>query len=233
MKQIFFLLLVAVLVQCSSSKGEGHKANKEIMTDNPSMDGLSLLYSVSVEDIIKDHFIGWKEYYESLGVNVQFSDLDSLGERGFDNYSDKAQVDSIYLSDYAGLIFESPDSKKLLDIYGQKLSIIDSNGTRTALVDVDSEVFYFDKVEQTRNRILYGGSSVLFEEASWLSDYLLAIVGSNKVDENITELCIWLIDLNSRKLNKSCVSYMSKENTDNYLFNYKLDNLNIHLEESN
>ncbi len=98
--------------------------------------------------------------------------------------------------------FESPSSGKLLDIYsyGAKL-ISDKNGKpELSAANLDSEVAIYGKTAGKKLRLLFCGSSCGFEDAAWIDDDRLLVVGTSNEVGGKNHPMVWGIRLSTRSV---------------------------------
>jgi hypothetical protein len=86
-----------------------------------------------------------------------------------------------------------PGGKGVVDIYGYKIVLPESN---TPYFNADSEVAYY-RTDGMRERLLFMGPSGGFEEAIWVSEDYLMVVGFFE-EENGVSPKMWLIHTEKR-----------------------------------
>ena len=129
-------------------------------------------------------------------------------------------------------MFTSKDSAKILDIYSQKIALEETvSGNLQALYAVDSEIFYFDLINGTRNRVLFGGYYYNFDDAIWISNNEFLVVGNIQEDSS-NELSIWYANIDSKQLIRySQIVDRKSEMEDDYLTEIKFKGVNLYLDD--
>jgi len=91
-----------------------------------------------------------------------------------------------------------PDSSKIIDLDSYSLIIEnDSLGNLFTIGSgVDLEVAIIDTKKQRRTRVLFCGTECMPEEASWIRDDFIYILGFSK-DEDLDYATIWTYELNN------------------------------------
>ncbi|MEQ9425606.1 MAG: hypothetical protein RJQ09_14370 [Cyclobacteriaceae bacterium] len=182
-------------------------------------------------DELAEYFSGWLYYQKQTFGEFELSDFRRTTEQNFSDYSAYASPPEEYHEMIRDYLFYSPDSSKVLDIYSQRTIFEQTaDGGIEALFSVDSEIFYFDLEEGTRNRILFGGYFYTFDDAAWVSNNEILVVGD--IQDSTRQLSVWYANLGTRELKRYAQDVKPKDELINdYLTKVKLANVNLYLDD--
>ena len=192
----------------------------------------SNLKSFPFKNQLKKELNKWIQYKKNTLGEFDFSKFKKVSEQPYSEYSVKVTPSADYLNLYKNFLFTSKDSAKILDIYSQKIALEETvSGNLQALYAVDSEIFYFDLINGTRNRVLFGGYYYNFDDAIWISNNEFLVVGNIQEDSS-NELSIWYANIDSKQLIRySQIVDRKSEMEDDYLTEIKFKGVNLYLDD--
>ena len=181
---------------------------------------LLLLFSSTLyNDILTNHPIEsqninrlerWLSFY-NLKL-TDFTDTIKLKKPDIEHNKCDYQLDPNDI--YRQFYIPSPNSKYLIDLDSYSLVLEkDSNGQLVSFgSEVDTEVSLIDNLAKVRFRILFCGTEEIIQEAYWLNNDLLYILGfSRKIDTFFPIIWSYKISDNSLVVFESQKSISSKE----------------------
>lgn len=183
-----------------------------------------------INQILTAHFSNWLEFQESTYGKVH---LDSFKVESRSLWLKKVNESPSkeYLDMLNNYLTYSKDSLKFLDIYsGTVLFEKTSSGKLQGLYTLGSEVLFYDKMEGTKNYVEFEKAYFTFDDASWLSNEEIVIVGDNCYKDS-RELSIWHINLQTKMIDRYFLKYFPKQFGNEYLTNIKLKAVNIYLDD--
>ncbi len=182
-------------------------------------------------DELTEHLSGWLYYQQQTFGEFELSDFVLTTEQDFSDYSVYSTPPEEYHELIRDYLFYSSDSTKVLDIYSQRTAFEQTtNGDIEALFSVDSEIFYFDLSERTRNRILFGGYFYTFDDAAWISNNEILVVGD--IQDSTRQLSVWYANLRTKELKRYAQEVRPKDELINdYLTKVKLANVDLYLDD--
>jgi len=118
---------------------------------------------------------GWLEYYKSYSVHsdsFNFVSIDTLpGIRS-------TFVGKPWAPEISNLMIYSPDSTKVLDIYGYNFILFENElGQMEFGTDADTEVMLYFMKFNKRIRLMFVGPSVIVEDGFWLNNNEILLTG--------------------------------------------------------
>ncbi len=161
MNKTFYILLIVSVLVSSCRKKEDSADDVQVFDD-----------STQVESVINE----WLDYYEVIGIKT-----DSFVRVSTDtlpNISFELRTATLYNNDIYPLLKYSPDSTRLLDIYGYNL-ILEENelGSLHYGTEADTEVVLNDLNKKIRSRLVFVGPSVRIEDGYWKDNNSIVLVG--------------------------------------------------------
>ena len=183
-----------------------------------------------IDQILKDQFSNWLEFQESIYGKVHLDSFNveskALWQKKINESPSKEYLDMLHQ-----YLIYSKDSLKVLDIYsGTILFEKTTSGRLQGLYTLGSEVLFYDKIDGTKNYIQFEKTHFTFDDASWLSDEEIVIVGDNCYKDS-RELSVWYINLQSKMIDRYFLKYLPKQFGNEYLTKIKLKAVNIYLDD--
>ncbi|MBK9018304.1 MAG: hypothetical protein IPM82_32020 [Saprospiraceae bacterium] len=98
--------------------------------------------------------------------------------------------------------FNSPNSKKQLDIYGYDRQLLSGKNGQLELVSqsLDCEVALYGSTTSQKTRLLFCGGSCQFEDAVWIDDDRLIVAGSSSEVDKKSHPMLWGVKLSTRSV---------------------------------
>jgi hypothetical protein len=118
---------------------------------------------------------GWLEYYKSFSVH-----RDSFKTVATDTLPGitSSFVGRPWAPEISNLLIYSPDSTKILDIYGYNFILFENEmGQMEFGTEADTEVLLYDMQQKKQIRLLFVGPSVIVEDGFWLNDNEILLTG--------------------------------------------------------
>jgi hypothetical protein len=118
---------------------------------------------------------GWLEYYASYAVH-----RDSFKTISTDTLPGivSSFVGKPWAPEISNLLIYSPDSTRILDIYGYNFILFENElGQMEFGTEADTEVLLYDMSRKKRIRLLFVGPSVTVEDGFWLNDNEILLTG--------------------------------------------------------
>jgi hypothetical protein len=178
------------------------------------------------------YFSGWVYYQMQTFGQFKFSNFQLTSEQPYSDYIEHTTPPEEYHKQIKDYLFYSPDKTKVLDIYSERIPFeLTANGKIEALFSVDSEIFFFDVTNETRNRVLFGGSSYTFDEAVWISNDEILVVGDIQEDTD-RQLSVWYANVRTKELKRYAQLVKQKnELINDYLTKVRLVNVGLYLDD--
>ncbi len=225
-----FLLLVVVCLGCSNPKkySDVNLVNDDTVRTKNTYEEQS---RILVAQILEDNFPKWLSYQDSVFEKVNLDSFqieqNELWRRQTEEVPTKEYLDLL-----SGYLFYSKDSSKILDIYSGSIDFEKTqSGKLQGLYTINSGVFYYDLKTKTKTALFGERLYEAFEDAIWISNDVLVIVGDYCYREK-RELSVWIVDLKSQREVRYFQVYPQKmQYVNDYLFKEKLKNVNVYLDD--
>lgn len=207
MRKLIYILFFFTLFSFSCRNGQKEKdieSNPEMETVKHSLLEIDKFNIETYSFVLKE----WLEYYKEYSI--------SLKDFEFHNQSlllkISAQVDTF---DFSNDIYEpfykfSPNGLIALDLtsYNYPFKKDENNELVYLGGEPDSEVSIMDLKNKIRERLLFVGTVCVIEDAYWINNSQLLIVGQyNETGENKYQAVIWFVDLD-----KNIIQYFENKN---------------------
>ena len=145
-------------------------------------------------DLAVNRLDRWLDYYDLKITN--FTDSMPMEERDLisSNYEFLPAVDTLY----SRFFIFSPDSSNYIDLDSYSLILEkDSLGQLFSTgCEIDTEAAWIDLKRKKRNRILFCGTECWPEEAHWVKNDVVYVLGISKSDR-MDFATVWTFDINS------------------------------------
>jgi len=164
--------------------------------------------SIEIQDV--NRLERWLSFY-NLKI-TDFTDTIKFEKPNIEHNKCDYQLDAKDI--YRQFYIPSPNSRYLIDLDSYSLVLEkDSNGQLVSFgSEVDTEVSLIDNQAKVRFRILFYGPEVIIQEAYWLNNDKVYILGfSRKIDTFFPTIWLYKINDNSLVVFESQNSIISKE----------------------
>jgi hypothetical protein len=169
---------LACSVRVEEEKSAVNDANKFGTSESIVETGLEMLDS-------------WTSYWADLGMPNSGSAFEPSDVRNIE-LLERPEVNPIKEAEHplGSFQFHHPNDKGTVDIYHYKLHIDSDDGVS---FEPDAEVIFY-RESGMRERLLFMGPSGLFEDAVWIDDNHLVVVGYFEKETGFSPM-VWLIDI--------------------------------------
>ncbi len=224
----FVLILFLICLSCSPRKVD---STAQLPNDSTTSKRNHVAKdSLILSKIFADHFRIWFEYQESTYGKI-YTDSFKVERKDLLINTLKELPPVEYLNMLGDYFFYSKDSSKLLDIYsGTVLFEKTSSNKLQGMLTLGSDIVFYDQKIQTKNHIEFERTYCTLDEAIWISDNEIVIVGDKCFKED-RELSVWDINLRLKKVDRYFLNYVPKQFGNEYLTDIKLKDVNIYLDD--
>ncbi|WP_297335630.1 hypothetical protein [Algoriphagus sp.] len=206
---LFWMVLAGFgLYSCTGNPSEDEKKSG-VQLEDPRAD---VVQRLDVALAQKKDWVGhWSGYLGSFSaVDFELVMEDSLDQYEMPEKNPIGQGDPL-----APYQLSHPGGNGVVDIYSYKVESQGDEGK--AYLNPDSEVVWY-KADGMKKRLLFMGPSGMFEEALWLNENELLVLGFFQEDSGARPM-VWWLDLERLQMRQ----YSLNENSDSYPVNSYLD----------
>ncbi|MFC3415036.1 hypothetical protein [Algoriphagus hitonicola] len=204
----FFILAWFGLFSCTGNSSDEEQQS----TDEVSDEGTDFINRLDVALAEKEKWTThWSEYLGGFSaIDFELASEDSLDQYEMPEKNPIGDDDPL-----APYQIPHPGGNGVVDIYSYKIETQDDEGN--PYLNPDSEVVWY-KADGMKKRLLFIGPSGLFEEAMWLNENELLIMGFFQEEAGARPM-IWLLDMETLRMRQ----YSLDEASDSYPVNSYLD----------
>nr|MBI1230943.1 bifunctional isocitrate dehydrogenase kinase/phosphatase [Cytophagales bacterium] len=133
----------------------------------------------------------WTSYWEALGMNDKLSAFEQQEKIGLESH-ERPEVNPLEESGHPLRVFQidHPSGLGTVDIYHYKLYVDDEDAVS---FQPDSEVTFY-RENGMRERLLFMGPSGMFEDAVWIDNTHLIVVGYFEHEDGFSPM-VWIVDI--------------------------------------
>lgn len=186
MKSKLIILIIPALIFFSCRKP---------VPDTPPQDLVLTGDSIELQSVEN----GWLEYYQAYAVHRD--SFRSVSTETLPVIS-SSFVGKPWAPELSSLMIYSPDSTRVLDIYGYNFILFENElGQMEFGTEADTEVLLYDMKRKKRIRLMFVGPSVTVEDGFWLSESEILLTGLYREpqDEGYRPV-MWKVTLNDNRL---------------------------------
>lgn len=180
-----FLIAIAFAVACKNAdKKEAEAAEDELAeADTATLEKVDTVFSNETINFLNNS--DFSQFAKSKAAQFDWSKFHMVGNWVDDSMmTSKFTPDKGYYEAYGRFLKYSPDSSMFVDIDSYNIDIVkDKQGRWIGTAQgPDTEISLVNPAKKEKKRLLFAGPGTFIEEASWIDNENIALMGLQEVD---------------------------------------------------